>query len=120
MQNGFSLPSPTQDLYFHHDAPGDTLSGIINSYYPAQTNRMQDMIKQVLLDNPNIKNPDVIKPGQLVVLRTASTTMCLAPIELNETNKVKRLWNTKILEPKEKPVIYFPALITMFITGYAA
>ena len=94
MQNGFSLPSPTQDLYFHHVAPGDTLSGIINSYYPDQANRMQDMIKQVLLDNPNIKNPDVIKPGQLVVLRTASTTMCLAPIELNETNKVKHLWAT--------------------------
>lgn len=103
MQNGFSLPSPTQDLYFHHVAPGDTLSGIINSYYPGQANRMQDQIKQVLIDNPGIKNPDVIKPGQLVVLRTASTTMCLAPIELNETNKVKHLWD--IMNPETQKAI---------------
>ncbi len=103
MQNGFSLPSPTQDLYFHHVAPGDTLSGIINLYYPGQANRMQDQIKQVLIDNPSIKNPDVIKPGQLVVLRTASTTMCLAPIELNETNKVKHLWN--IMSPETQKAI---------------
>ena len=103
MQNGFSLPSPTQDLYFHHVAPGDTLSGIINSYYPGQANRMQDQIKQVLIDNPSIKNPDVIKPGQLVVLRTASTTMCLAPIELNETNKVKHLWD--IMNPETQKAI---------------
>ena len=103
MQNGFSLPSPTQDLYFHHVAPGDTLSGIINSYYPGQANRMQDQIKQVLIDNPSIKNPDVIKPGQLVVLRTASTTMCLAPIELAETNKVKHLWD--IMNPETQKAI---------------
>jgi len=92
MQNGFSLPTQAQDLYFHHVVPGDTLSGIINVYYPNQINRMQDMIKQVLIDNPGIKNPNIIKPGQLVVLRTASSNMCLAPIELNETNKVKHLW----------------------------
>ena len=92
MQNGFSLASPAQDLYFHHVIPGDTLSGIINSYYPNQINRMQDMIKQVLIDNPGIKDPNIIKPGQLVVLRTAPSNMCLAPIELNETNKVKHLW----------------------------
>lgn len=103
MQNGFSLPSPTQDLYFHHVAPGDTLSGIINSYYPGQPNRMQDQIKQALIDNPSIKNPDVIKPGQLVVLRTASTTMCLAPIELNETNKIKHLWD--IMNPETQKAI---------------
>lgn len=92
MENGFLLPNQSQDLYFHHVTPGDTLSGIINSYYPGQANRMQDKIKQILIDNPSIKSPDVIKPGQLVVLRTASSTMCLAPIDLNETNKVKHLW----------------------------
>lgn len=92
MQNGFSLPGQAQDLYFHHVVAGDTLSGIINSYYPNQANRMQDMIKQVLIDNPGIKDPNIIKPGQLVVLRTVPSNMCLAPIELNETNKVKHLW----------------------------
>jgi len=63
MQNGFSLPSPTQDLYFHHVSPGDTLSGIINTYYPGNINRMKLQIEQVLIDNPSIKNPDIIKPG---------------------------------------------------------
>ena len=101
MQNGFSLPSPTQDLYFHHVAPGETLSGIVNSYYPGQVIGMQDKIKQVLIDNPSIKNPNMIKPGQLIVFRTASNTMCLAPIELNETNKVKKLWETLNSENKK-------------------
>lgn len=50
---------------------------------------MRSQIEQVLIDNPSIKNADVIRPGQLIVLRTASANMCLAPIELNETNKVK-------------------------------
>ncbi|MFK5913448.1 MAG: LysM domain-containing protein [Woeseiaceae bacterium] len=103
MENGFLLPNQSQDLYFHHVTPGDTLSGIINSYYPDQANRMQDKIKQVLIDNPSIKNPDVIKPGQLVVLRTASSTMCLAPIDLNETNKVKHLWS--VMSPQTQKAI---------------
>lgn len=94
MEKGFILPAQSQDLYFHDVIPGDTLTEIINYYYPDQANRLQDQIKQVLIDNPSIKNPDVIKPGQLIVLRTASTSMCLAPIELNETNKVKQIWTT--------------------------
>ena len=94
MQKGFSLPSPTQDLYFHHVQPGETLSGIINGYYPGNAKMIQTQIKQALIDNPTIKNPDVIKPGQLIVFRTASTTMCLTPIELSETNKVKHFWET--------------------------
>lgn len=93
MQNGFSLSSPTQDLYFHHVSAGETLSGIVNSYYPGKVAGIQDKLKQVLIDNPNIKNPNKIKLGQLIVFRTASNTMCLAPIELRETNKVKHLWD---------------------------
>ncbi len=52
------------------------------------------MMKQVLIDNPSIKNPNIIQPGQLIVLRTAASNMCLAPIELSETNKIKHLWAT--------------------------
>jgi len=68
MQNGFSLPSPTQDLYFHHVSPGETLSGIVNSYFPGQVIGMQDKIKQVLIDNPSIKDPNKIKPSQFDVV----------------------------------------------------
>lgn len=103
MQNGFSLSSPSQDLYFHHVTSGDTLSGIINAYYPSNVNHMKSQIEQVLIDNPSIKNADVIKPGQLIVLRTASANMCLAPIELNETNKVKHQWTT--LSPETQKAI---------------
>ncbi|MCW8935353.1 MAG: LysM peptidoglycan-binding domain-containing protein [Gammaproteobacteria bacterium] len=103
MQNGFSLPSPTQDLYFHHVSPGDTLSGIINTYYPGNINRMDAQIKQVMIDNPGIKNANLIKPGQLIVLRTASTTMCLGPIEPNEVNKIKHLWS--IMTPEKQKAI---------------
>ena len=103
MQNGFSLPSLTQDLYFHHVVPGDTLSGIVNTYYPGNTNRMKSQIEQILIDNPTIKNPDIIRPGQLIVLRTASSNMCLAPIEPNETNKVKHLWT--LMNPETQKAI---------------
>ena len=103
MQNGFSLPSLTQDLYFHHVVSGDTLSGIVNTYYPGNANRMKSQIEQVMIDNPSIKNPNIIKPGQLIVLRTASSNMCLAPIEPNETNKVKHLWT--LMNPETQKAI---------------
>jgi len=103
MQNGFMLPSRTQDVYFHHVQPGDTLSGIINAYYPDKKNKAQSQLQQVLIDNPGIKNPDLIKPGQLIVLRTAVANMCLTPIDLKETNQVKYLWRT--MDPKTKEAI---------------
>jgi len=103
MQNGFSLPSPTQDLYFHHVSSGETLSGIVKLYYPGNVVGMKDKLDQVLIDNPNIKDPNKIKPGQLIVFRTASNNMCLAPIELNETNKVKHLWET--MNPEHQKAI---------------
>ncbi len=93
MSKGFTLPTQAQDLYFHHVVPGDTLSGVIKAYYPGNTNRMKQYIEQVMLDNPEIKDPDRIKPGQLIVLRTVPSNMCLAPIEPIETPKVKHLWS---------------------------
>ncbi len=93
MPKGFSLPSQSQDIYFHHVVSGDTLSGIINIYYPGNINKMKSYIEQVMLDNPEVKNPDRIKPGQLLVIRTAPTNMCFAPIEPRETSKVKNLWS---------------------------
>lgn len=93
MSNGFTLPTQAQDLYFHQVVPGDTLSAVINTYYPGNINRMKQYIEQVMLDNSEIKNPDKIRPGQLIVLRTVSSNMCLAPIEPVETRKVKHLWS---------------------------
>ncbi len=93
MANGFTLPTQAQDLFFHHVVPGDTLSGVINTYYPGNVNRLKQYIEQVMLDNPEIKNPDKIKPGQLIALRTVPSGMCVAPIEPVETRKVKHLWS---------------------------
>lgn len=103
MSKGFSLPTQSQDLYFHHVDPGDTLSGIINTYYPGNINRMKQYIEQAMRDNPEIKNPNQIKPGQLIVLRTAPSNMCLAPIEPAETRKVKHLWS--LLNPDSQKAI---------------
>lgn len=103
MSKGFSLPTQSQDLYFHHVVPGDTLSGIINNYYPGNINRMKQYIEQAMRDNPEIKNPNQIKPGQLIVLRTAPSNMCLAPIEPAETRKVKHLWS--LLNPDSQKAI---------------
>jgi len=89
MPNGFTLPTKEQALFFHHVVPGDTLSGVITTYYPGSINRMKQYIEQVMLDNPEIKNPDKVKPGQLITLRTIPSGMCVAPIEPLETRKVK-------------------------------
>lgn len=94
MQNGFSLSTQAQDLYFHHVVPGDTLSGIINAYFPGNSKHIQMHIQQALVDNPEVNNPDIIKPGQLIVLRTAVPNLCLPPIEPQETQRVKTLWKT--------------------------
>jgi len=94
MPNGFILPSNTQDLYFHHVQAGDTLSGIINRYFPGNAKHLDNHIKQALIDNPIIKNPDQIQPGQLITLRTTAPNMCLTPIEPQETSQIKRLWQT--------------------------
>ena len=103
MANGFTLPTQAQDLYFHHVVPGDTLSGVINTYYPGNINRMKQYIGQVMLDNPEVKNPDKIKPGQLIALRTVPSGMCLAPIEPVETRKVKHLWS--LMNPDNQKAI---------------
>ena len=94
MKNGFLLPSATQDLFFHHVASGDTLSKIITEYFPDNIHGMESHIQQVMADNPEVTNPDMIKPGQLITLREPGDLMCLAPIDQKETNYVKNLWLT--------------------------
>ena len=109
MSKGFTLPTQAQDLYFHHVVPGDTLSGVINTYYPGNINRMKQYVEQAMLDNPEIKHPDKIKPGQLIVLRTVPSNMCLAPIEPVETRKVKHLWS--LMNPDNQKAIKETAAI---------
>ena len=91
MKNGFILPSPNQDLYFHHVNAGETLSGIISDYFPVNRNTMPGFIQQALKDNPDIQNPDFIRPGQLIALRTDNSKMCTAAIDLKQTSQVKIL-----------------------------
>lgn len=118
MSKGFALPGQSQDIYFHHVVPGDTLSGIISSYYPGNINKIKSYIEQVMLDNPDVKNPDQIKPGQLLVLRTAPSNMCLAPIEPRETKQVKNLWSLMGPE-KQKAIKDTSAIYNGFSLGLA-
>jgi len=94
MQNGFLLPSESQDVLFHHITSGDTLSKIINEYFPDSSIGMELHIQQVMADNPEITNADLIKPGQLLTLRSPNPNMCIAPINQKETGYVKNLWKT--------------------------
>ena len=91
---GFVLPAQQQDYFFHHVQPGDTITGIISEYFIDKAHGMQSHIQQIMLDNPEITNPDFIKPGQVIVLRTPATDMCLAPIDFKEMDYVKTSWNT--------------------------
>lgn len=69
MRNGFKLPSVNQDMYFHHVKAGENLPAIISDYIPVNRNSILGYIQQVLKDNPNIQNPNFIRPSQLIVLR---------------------------------------------------
>lgn len=94
MQNGFFLPSQDQDVFFHHVSAGDSLSKIISEYFPDSPTDMDLHLQQILADNPDITNPDLIKPGQLLVLRAPAHNMCLSPINQKEAGYVKDLWMT--------------------------
>lgn len=103
MQNGFLLPSQNQDVFFHHVTSGDTLSKIISEYFPDNTQGMDLHIQQVLADNPEVSNADLIKPGQLLVLRSPNSNMCLAPIDQKESGYVKNLW--QMIDPSTQQAI---------------
>ena len=64
---------------------------------------MKQHIEQVMLDNPEVKNPDKIKPGQLIALRTVPSGIRRAPIEPVETRKVKHLWS--LMNPDNQKAI---------------
>ena len=57
------------DTIFYDVHAGDSLSGIIKKYYGSVTPpRRKDMISKILLENPEIKNPNLIYPGQILVI----------------------------------------------------
>ena len=61
--------NPEFDTIFYDVRAGDSLSGIIKKYYGSVTPpQRQDMISKILLENPEIKNPNLIHPGQILVI----------------------------------------------------
>ena len=57
------------DTVFHEVQGGDTLSAIIKQYYRATSpQQRKDIISQILLKNSKIKNPNLIYPGQIIVM----------------------------------------------------
>lgn len=62
------------DTIFYQVKPGDSLSAIIKRYHGKISSQQQECIlNQILADNPEIKNPNIIYPGQTFVLDIPNT-----------------------------------------------
>jgi hypothetical protein len=71
--------SSDQDTVLYHVLPGDSLSKIITNYYGYVSPQQQkSIIGQIQADNPQIANPNVIHPGQ-VLLIDVPRQYCPAP-----------------------------------------
>lgn len=57
------------DTIFYKVGPGDSLSRIIKKYYGALARQEQQLIiSSIQADNPEIKNPNLIHPGQTITI----------------------------------------------------
>jgi hypothetical protein len=57
------------DTIFYQVKPGDTLSAIIKQYHGNISSQQQkSVLDKILADNPEIKNPNIIFPGQTFAL----------------------------------------------------
>ncbi|MGQ9425214.1 LysM peptidoglycan-binding domain-containing protein [Gilvimarinus sp. F26214L] len=63
-----SMKEPT-DVVAYSVKAGDTLSAIVHRYYGAVSPpRRQEIIRSIQAANPTVKNPNFIRPGQLIKL----------------------------------------------------
>ena len=64
-----TVSSAAKDSVIYHVQPGDSLSKIIRYYYgTVGIPQQQAIIKEIIADNPYITNPNVIYPGQALII----------------------------------------------------
>lgn len=64
-----SFTKEQADVVAYSVKPGDTLTAVIQRYYgPISPTRRQEIIRTIQAANPAIKNPNYIRPGQLIRL----------------------------------------------------
>lgn len=67
------------DLVAYEVQPGDNLHRIISRYYGSMSqNKVQSIIQQILQANDPIRNPNLIRPGQIIKL-SVPRQHCAAP-----------------------------------------
>lgn len=74
---------------------GDTLSRIAAEQYNAHGQANQETIKQILALNPQIKSPDMIYAGHMLLLQFPLTDGFQAGFGLNDLIEAQQKWNSK-------------------------
>jgi len=94
MNNTLVIPGKKDAYYFHRVLPNDTLSQLIADYYGVGWSGAQPHLQTVMQDNPEITDPDRIKPGQLIMLRESLMGGMCEAINLAESQQFKARWQS--------------------------
>ncbi|MEZ4749323.1 MAG: hypothetical protein R3B54_01465 [Bdellovibrionota bacterium] len=97
---------PEGDRFYHPVLAGDTLSRLIEGYYPfSGPAERGPILQQVLADNPDIVGPNLIYPGQLIHFRTPFESLVLDQSETSELWAAKLEWAG--MTPQEREAVSF-------------
>jgi len=116
MKNTFVIPGKKDAYYFHRVRPNDTLTQIIADYYGVSGSGMQPHIQAAMQDNPEITDPDRIRPGQLIVLRQSLLDPFGESVSMADCEYVKSLWEG-MNRPAQEAVIKTSPWFPMISTG---
>ncbi len=90
--------------FFHEVKPGESLSAIVLRYYqPLGHQALMAIIGQIVRDNPQIRNPNLIYPRQLLRLRSPFRVVERNYSEVEDVFESNRIWQS--LSETEKQVV---------------
>ena len=98
VQNTTNWNSVNQYQFLYRVKLGESLYKIISDQYHSQGDQRESILKQILADNPEIKNPDLIKANQLILLKPFTPSINLPPETfvkiptLDEIASFKKYW----------------------------
>lgn len=112
--------SSDYETIFYHVRPGDSLSKLIRRYYGQVSLQQQnEIIKRIQVENPEIKNPNLIYPGQSLVFDIPEQKGTLPPtikpvIVKGVKDEIKALqdcWKTATEQEKELLSTLIPVMM---------